>query len=122
MIELSLKASLDTFSLSIDTCINSQGITAIFGPSGAGKTSLLRHIAGLAKNPDCRVVFNQSVWQDGKSKLATAKRGVAYVFQQPHLFEHLELVIFITIAKLLPCQNGMRLASKQPMAVIKYNL
>lgn len=94
---LSIKAeqARDDFSLSIDAKIDLSGITAIFGKSGAGKSSLLRIIAGLDKLPNAHVVFGTEAWQvdvagNNKSIWRPAhQRRIGYVFQHPSLFEHL---------------------------------
>ncbi len=82
----------ETF-LDIDTSIPSSGITAIFGHSGSGKTSLLRCIAGLEKAEQGQLVINngsqKSTWQDDGIFLPTHKRPIGYVFQEASLFPHL---------------------------------
>lgn len=84
-IELQHKA----FHLSVQTALDSSGVTAIYGHSGAGKTTFLRWLAGLEKNTAGHLVFNDQVWQDENTFLPTQQRQIAYVFQEARLFPHL---------------------------------
>lgn len=61
--------------------------TTVLGPSGSGKSTLLAVIAGIA-TPSAGAVHI-----DGRSMLGVdpARRGVAMVLQQPHLFPHLSV-------------------------------
>lgn len=90
-IEIKCQIALDDFTLAIDEQINSEGITAIFGASGSGKTSLLRMIAGLDQYANSRVVFKKQVWQDSHHFLPVNNRKIGYVFQQSNLFNHLNV-------------------------------
>lgn len=78
-----------SFGLDININIPGQGITAIFGESGSGKTSLLRCIAGLEKNASGSLNVNGECWQDTSVFVPTHKRSIGYVFQEASLFEHL---------------------------------
>lgn len=62
------------------------GITAIVGPSGAGKTSLLRAIAGLDDLRGGDIVLN-----DAPFNAPLEKRRVGMVFQEPRLLNHLSV-------------------------------
>lgn len=65
-------------------------VTALFGPSGAGKTSLLRAIAGLERLAGrCRL--GETVWQDAQVFLPPHRRRIGYVFQEASLFPHLSV-------------------------------
>jgi molybdate transport system ATP-binding protein len=67
------------------------GFTIIFGPSGAGKTTVLDCVAGLAKPDSGRItVGNQIVFDNAQHvDLPASKRRVGYVFQNLALFPHL---------------------------------
>jgi sulfate transport system ATP-binding protein len=60
-------------------------LTALLGPSGGGKSTLLRVIAGLEQPDDGRVVIS------GEDATATParKRGVGFVFQHYAAFKHM---------------------------------
>lgn len=88
-IEIKCQIVRDDFTLNIDEQIRSEGITAILGASGSGKTSLLRMISGLDKSANGRVVFKQQIWQDSHQFLPVNKRKIGYVFQHSNLFNHL---------------------------------
>ena len=90
-LDLMLNLMQGEFSLEIEQQIPTDGVIAVYGPSGSGKTTLLRAIAGLLNSPKGRVTFNGKVWQNNASFLPVDKRGVAYVFQEPSLFEHLSV-------------------------------
>ena len=77
------------FSLDVDCTLPSSGITAVFGASGSGKTSLLRCIAGLERAKDGKAVFDGTIWQDDKTFIPTHQRPIGYVFQESSLFSHL---------------------------------
>ncbi len=64
---------------------------ALVGPSGAGKTSVLRVIAGLARPERGRVAYGDEVWLDTSRKVFKQpdERRVGLVFQQYALFPHL---------------------------------
>ena len=65
-----------------------QGVTAVTGPSGAGKTTFLRCLAGLVKS-EGRLTVNDHLWQDKDFFLPTFRRPLGYVFQEASLFPHL---------------------------------
>lgn len=77
------------FVLDVDLQLPSRGVTALFGRSGAGKTTVLRCIAGLEKIEGGHVDFDGEVWQDGNRFVPTHQRSIGYVFQEANLFPHL---------------------------------
>ena len=66
------------------------GLTALFGPSGAGKTSILNMIAGLLTPDEGTICVDGEVVFDGSSKINVAPehRRAGYVFQDDRLFPH----------------------------------
>lgn len=69
------------------------GITALFGRSGAGKTSVLDMIAGLARPDAGRIVVDGRVLFDAERgiDLKPEARGCGYVFQDYRLFPHMSV-------------------------------
>lgn len=72
-------------------------VTVLFGPSGAGKTTILRTLAGLDRSPDSRVVLGGQVWDDGARRFVPPRhRRVGYLFQDHNLFPHLSVEANVT--------------------------
>jgi molybdate transport system ATP-binding protein len=69
------------------------GVTALFGRSGAGKTSVVNAVAGLLRPDAGRAVVDGFVLFDTAAglRLPPHRRGVAYVFQEGRLFSHLNV-------------------------------
>ncbi|MEM9425330.1 MAG: ATP-binding cassette domain-containing protein [Pseudomonadota bacterium] len=81
-----------SFSLEIDGRIPLSGITAIAGPSGGGKTTLLRALAGLEHETDtAEVSFGDTVWDSATVHVPPEERRVGFVFQHAALFPHLSV-------------------------------
>lgn len=91
-LKIALSGNLDDFQINVDLNLPPKGITALFGPSGGGKTTLLRAIAGLTKLRG-QVSIPSAVWQDDSQNifLPTYKRRLGYVFQEASLFPHLSV-------------------------------
>jgi molybdate transport system ATP-binding protein len=66
-------------------------LTAFFGRSGSGKTSLVNIIAGVIRPDRGRIVLDDTVLVDTKQRIFVPKyrRRVGYVFQEGRLFPHL---------------------------------
>ena len=64
------------------------GLTALFGPSGAGKTSILNMVAGLLKPDSGHIRVGTRTLFDGAIDLPPEARRVGYVFQDGRLFPH----------------------------------
>ena len=69
------------------------GITALFGPSGAGKTLTLDSIAGFIRPDEGRILLDDDILYDGATKvhLPPQARRCGYVFQNYALFPHMTL-------------------------------
>jgi molybdate transport system ATP-binding protein len=89
------------FAMQIDLHLPARGVSALFGHSGSGKTTVLRAIAGLERHPGARVEVNGEVWQDERAKLFVPphRRSVAYVFQEASLFPHLTVAGNLAFAR-----------------------
>lgn len=70
-----------------------QGITAIFGRSGAGKSSIINVVAGLDVPKQGRVSLGGRVLLDTKKgiNIPVHQRHVGYIFQDARLFPHLNV-------------------------------
>lgn len=88
---LNIQLPLKHFTLSVNTALPVSGITAIFGASGAGKTSLLRAISGLEKSTQGLILFNDKTWLNtaNNTNIKVHQRNVGLVFQDNRLFDHL---------------------------------
>jgi molybdate transport system ATP-binding protein len=79
-------------SFVLDSAFDSAGgLTALFGRSGAGKTSLINAIAGLLRPEQGRVVVDGEVLTDIERGVfvPARRRRIGYVFQEGRLFPHL---------------------------------
>jgi molybdate transport system ATP-binding protein len=66
-------------------------VTALFGRSGSGKTTVLNAIAGLVTPARGRIALGDTVFFDGASRVSVQKRRVGYVFQEGRLLPHLSV-------------------------------
>ncbi|WP_009959956.1 ATP-binding cassette domain-containing protein [Verrucomicrobium spinosum] len=85
-----LRLPLADFALEVNVELAAP-VTGLFGPSGAGKTSLLEVVAGLRRPSAGRVQLHGRVLDDAATRrhLAPEKRHVGYVPQDLALFPHL---------------------------------
>jgi molybdate transport system ATP-binding protein len=89
---LSVRARHRQGDFQLDATFESGGrLTALFGSSGSGKTSLVNVIAGLIRPDDGRVVVDGNVLADSERRVFVPKykRRIGYVFQDSRLFPHL---------------------------------
>jgi molybdate transport system ATP-binding protein len=89
-LDVHISHPLRTFGLDLELSV-AHGTLALVGPSGAGKTSVLRAIAGLLRPHRGRVALGTDVWLDTERgvDLAPERRRVGLVFQEYALFPHL---------------------------------
>jgi molybdate transport system ATP-binding protein len=67
-------------------------VTALFGRSGSGKTTVLNAIAGLLRPERGRIAVGDTVFFDGNgSSVPVQRRRVGYVFQESRLLPHLSV-------------------------------
>ena len=69
------------------------GATALFGPSGGGKTTIVNMIAGLVKPDRGRIAYDDEVLFDSTRRVDVAphRRRIGYVFQEGRLLPHLSV-------------------------------
>lgn len=97
MIKIDIKLPINTAKgkkqLELNTCLKANEITAIFGESGVGKTTLLKIIAGLIKPEFGRIKVGDELWLDTQKNinLAIQKRKIGFVFQDYALFPNMSV-------------------------------
>lgn len=90
MLEVKVSKQLANFGLDAEFA-SAAGVTALFGRSGAGKTTLVNAIAGLARPDRGSITVNGECLFDSARGIdvAVERRRVGYVFQEGRLFPHL---------------------------------
>ena len=86
---LSIQARVEReggFELDVNVTFPDRQVSALFGASGSGKSTILRLLAGLDHIPGIRVSFGDTVWQDTKTFVPPNQRHIGYVFQHLNLF------------------------------------
>jgi molybdate transport system ATP-binding protein len=95
MIELEINKKLHgpegTMNLQFEAKIEDGEFVTLYGPSGAGKTSVLRMLSGLLSPDGGRIVVEDSVWFDLKQNinLRPQLRNIGFVFQDYSLFPNM---------------------------------
>jgi molybdate transport system ATP-binding protein len=90
---IALRHRLGAFHLDAKFDVEQAGITALFGPSGAGKTTIINAIAGLLRPDEGRVVLDSETLLDTEAGIFVPARlrRMGYVFQDARLFPHLSV-------------------------------
>ena len=85
------KSKKRSVSIVIDTAVEANKITAIYGVSGIGKSSILRMIAGLEIPDKGSVEYNGTSWFDSSNKtnLKLSERRIGFVYQEYNLFPNM---------------------------------
>jgi len=92
MLEVNVGRRLGRLELQLQLA-SASGVTALFGRSGAGKSSIINMISGLLKPDRGRIVVDGRVLFDHERgiNLPPRKRRVGYIFQESRLFPHLKI-------------------------------
>lgn len=90
MLAVDVEKRLGAFTLTARFETAARG-TALFGPSGAGKTTIVNLIAGLVTPDRGRIVLDGETLFDDATRVNVPvhRRGIGYVFQEGRLFPHL---------------------------------
>ena len=91
MLDVAIRKQLGSFRLNAAFRTDSHGVTALFGRSGTGKTSIVAAIAGLLRPDEGRIVAGGDVLYDSASRIdvPAERRRIGYIFQDARLFPHL---------------------------------
>jgi molybdate transport system ATP-binding protein len=90
MLEVEIEHRLGSFALDV-RFVSGGGLTALFGRSGAGKTSVVNAIAGLIRPQRGHIAIDGTVLLDTERGVfvPSHRRRIGYVFQEGRLFPHL---------------------------------
>jgi molybdate transport system ATP-binding protein len=93
MLKVQVQRKQGAFIVDAAFSVQEKGITALFGPSGAGKTSIINMIAGLVRPDTGNIELNGRCLFDSDMgiNLAPEMRRVGYIFQDGRLFPHLSV-------------------------------
>jgi len=93
-IEKRLKGYSGAATLKVSHQFATRSVTAIHGPSGAGKTTFLKIIAGLVQADAGRILANDVAWLDTRHQinLSPQTRRVGFVFQDYALFPNMTVM------------------------------
>lgn len=93
MLDARLRSTIGTLELDVALSVPDGGTLVLAGGSGAGKTSVLRLLAGLDEPGEQQVRVNGVTWGDtsGRVHLPPSKRSVGWVPQEAALFPHLSV-------------------------------
>lgn len=92
-LSVAISHAFDDFELDV-AFHGGPGVTALFGPSGAGKTTIVNAIAGLIKPQEGRIEIDGDMVFDSATGYAQPPqgRGIGYVFQDSRLFPHMTVL------------------------------
>lgn len=91
---LSVQAQKQLGEFALDARFASEsGVTALFGPSGTGKTTIIMLIAGLMRPDRGTIALGGDVLFDAEKRIDVKpwKRRIGTVFQEARLFPHLSV-------------------------------
>jgi len=93
MLEVDIRKRLGGLDLEYRFACETEGIVAVFGRSGAGKTSLVRMLSGLLTPDEGRIAVAGRTLFDtaAATDLPPERRRLGYVFQEDRLFPHLSV-------------------------------
>ncbi|MFO8086155.1 MAG: molybdenum ABC transporter ATP-binding protein [Desulfobacterales bacterium] len=93
MLDVSIRKKQGEFALDIRFSTSENGVTALFGNSGAGKTSVINMIAGLVRPDQGHIAANGRVMFDSEKRIdiSPENRRIGYIFQDGRLFPHLSV-------------------------------
>ena len=89
MLSAELRHPLRGFALDVSLRVAPGECLAVAGPSGAGKTTALRAIAGLLRAEHAAVRCGAAVWDGPGVRIAPEQRRCGFVFQDYALFGHM---------------------------------
>jgi len=92
-LEVRFRHDFPGLELAIDFAAPSPGVTALFGRSGAGKSSVIGAVAGLLRVREAHIAVDGAVLADSTSGtlLAPERRRIGLVFQDARLFPHMSV-------------------------------
>jgi len=93
-IQKKLHAAQGEMILNLNVQIERGEFVAIYGPSGAGKTSTLKILSGLLTPESGTISVSNNIWFDTKQKinLKPQQRKVGYLFQDYALFPNMTVL------------------------------
>jgi molybdate transport system ATP-binding protein len=93
VLEINAAQLLGSANIDIALSAPTDGVLALFGPSGAGKTTVLNWLAGLQRPDRGSIRLNGQVLFDRQAgiNVRPERRRVAYMFQDLRLFPHLDV-------------------------------
>ncbi|KPA20622.1 Sulfate/thiosulfate import ATP-binding protein CysA [Shimia sp. SK013] len=91
-LSVKIRQTFEDFALNIDFEAP-DGLTALFGASGSGKTTVVNAVAGLSRPDEAKISVGARVLSDTQSRVWVPphRREIGYIFQEGRLFPHMSV-------------------------------
>ncbi|MCK8602796.1 molybdenum ABC transporter ATP-binding protein [Syntrophobacteraceae bacterium DRH4] len=120
VLDICVRKKQGDFTIHASFTLQGVGVTALFGRSGSGKTSIVNMVAGLMRPDEGRIIVNgHTLFDSAKGiNVPPEKRRIGYVFQDDRLFPHLSVRANLTYGMPGRRSKNRCVAFEQAVAVL----